>query len=316
MKIDEQWECWTLCATKINARTGREKGRHLWPRLVQKIAEGETSYELGHFLCNRICSQLEMMLSARSHELLRRKCAKLQFLASEWLGLFSPTYLELFPASPGRCPAAGNHLRYFSDPTGSNTITIPDWIGNTSRCPAAGNHLRYFSDPTGSNKITIHDWIGNSAAGHLEKWETALDRCWRKVQVIPRWETADSHIFGAKARANVPIAPFPTDCKSDCARSGLRLKSKSDDWKNKIKIANFWPPRWAGQESIPERQIGYARLNSTNLDVVFWQGAICAPNNLRDALSFFHIYVPPQVLWPIQKPVKSESRSANKKHEN
>ena len=26
--------------------TGGEKGRHLWPRLVQKIAEGKTSYEL------------------------------------------------------------------------------------------------------------------------------------------------------------------------------------------------------------------------------------------------------------------------------
>ena len=46
MKIDEQWECWTLCAIKMKARTGGEKGRHLWPRLVQKIAEGETSYEL------------------------------------------------------------------------------------------------------------------------------------------------------------------------------------------------------------------------------------------------------------------------------
>ena len=30
-----------------------------------------------------------------------------------------------------RCPVAGNHLRYFSDPTGSNSITIPDWIGKT-----------------------------------------------------------------------------------------------------------------------------------------------------------------------------------------
>ena len=28
-----------------------------------------------------------------------------------------------------RCPVARNHLRYFSDPTGSkNTITNPDWI--------------------------------------------------------------------------------------------------------------------------------------------------------------------------------------------
>ena len=37
----------TVCATKkIKARTGGEKGLHLWPRLVQKIAEGKTSYEL------------------------------------------------------------------------------------------------------------------------------------------------------------------------------------------------------------------------------------------------------------------------------
>ena len=43
--MDEQWECWTLCAIEIKARTGGGKGRHLWPRLVQKIAEGKT-YEL------------------------------------------------------------------------------------------------------------------------------------------------------------------------------------------------------------------------------------------------------------------------------
>ena len=32
---------------KMKARTGGEKGRHLLPRLVQKIAEGKTSHELG-----------------------------------------------------------------------------------------------------------------------------------------------------------------------------------------------------------------------------------------------------------------------------
>ena len=36
-----------------------------------------------------------------------------------------------------RCPVARNHLRYFSDPTGSNTIKNPDWIGKN-----------VFSDPT------------------------------------------------------------------------------------------------------------------------------------------------------------------------
>ena len=30
----------------MKARTGGGKGRHLWPRLVQKVAEGKTSYEL------------------------------------------------------------------------------------------------------------------------------------------------------------------------------------------------------------------------------------------------------------------------------
>ena len=32
---------------KKKARTGGEKGRHLWPRFVQKIAEGKTFYDLG-----------------------------------------------------------------------------------------------------------------------------------------------------------------------------------------------------------------------------------------------------------------------------
>ena len=42
-----------------------------------------------------------------------------------------------------RCPVAGNHLRYFSDPTGSNTITIRDRIGKN-----------VFSDPIGGcNRI-------------------------------------------------------------------------------------------------------------------------------------------------------------------
>ena len=45
MKIYEQLECWTLRG-KMNARTGGEKGWHVWSRLVQKTAEGKTSYEL------------------------------------------------------------------------------------------------------------------------------------------------------------------------------------------------------------------------------------------------------------------------------
>ena len=52
MKIDEQWWEYNIYAEpyarqKMMARTVGEKGRHLRPRLVQKIAEGKTSYELG-----------------------------------------------------------------------------------------------------------------------------------------------------------------------------------------------------------------------------------------------------------------------------
>ena len=129
----------------------------------------------GPFLCSRICSQLEMVLSAPSHEILPRNCAKLVFLASKWLGFFLGTYLELFPASPDAQFQEITFVRYFFYPSGSTTITIKDRIGKT-----------------------------------------------RKVQAILRRETAGSHIFGAKGRANVPIAPFPTDCKPDCMRSGLK----------------------------------------------------------------------------------------------
>ena len=43
MTIDERWEGWTLHAIKMNVRTGEDNGRHLWPRLFQKIADGKTS---------------------------------------------------------------------------------------------------------------------------------------------------------------------------------------------------------------------------------------------------------------------------------
>ena len=48
MKIDEQWECRTLCANK-NEGTYRGGGGHLRPRLVQTIAEVKppTRSELG-----------------------------------------------------------------------------------------------------------------------------------------------------------------------------------------------------------------------------------------------------------------------------
>ena len=51
MKIDEHWECWTLkCDIKNKGACRAVEGAtptYLWPRLVQKIADGETSYELG-----------------------------------------------------------------------------------------------------------------------------------------------------------------------------------------------------------------------------------------------------------------------------
>ena len=99
-------------------RRANKKGEKSWSRrrqLVVKIKKkGRDSLDsvfayqvdtrwscvvcLGHFLCCRICSQLEIMvLSARSHKILPRQCAKLLFLASEWIGLLSKTYLELFP---------------------------------------------------------------------------------------------------------------------------------------------------------------------------------------------------------------------------
>ena len=43
-KIDEQWDCWTLCTIKIEGKTGGETGRHLWPRHVQK-PEGKKVWE-------------------------------------------------------------------------------------------------------------------------------------------------------------------------------------------------------------------------------------------------------------------------------
>ena len=45
MKIGEQFECWILQVIKMKAPTGGGKGRHLWPRLAEKIAEAQTLYQ-------------------------------------------------------------------------------------------------------------------------------------------------------------------------------------------------------------------------------------------------------------------------------
>ena len=69
MKVYEQWECWTLCAIKMKARTGGEEVWHLWPRLPQTIDEGKTSDELSWKVKVRIekknvhCSGYAVVLS-------------------------------------------------------------------------------------------------------------------------------------------------------------------------------------------------------------------------------------------------------------
>ena len=50
-----------------------------------------------------------------------------------------------------RCPVAGNHLRYFSDPTGSNTITIRDRIGKKTLFPIQSG-IVIVIDPVGPEK--------------------------------------------------------------------------------------------------------------------------------------------------------------------
>ena len=91
-------------------------------------------------------------------------------------------------------------------------------VSRFSRCPVAGNHRRHFFHPTGSSTITIPDRIEKT------KWETALDRFWRKLRLILRRARPISNIFGAKAHANVLQGTFSTDCKSNCIIIGLRRK--------------------------------------------------------------------------------------------
>ena len=50
-----------------------------------------------------------------------------------------------------RCPVAGNYLGYFSDPTGSNTITIRDRIGKKRFFPIQSGIVIIF-DPVGSER--------------------------------------------------------------------------------------------------------------------------------------------------------------------
>ena len=121
-----------------------------------------------------------------------------------------PIYLDLFPASPGA------QLQEIT--SGTFAIQLGQIRSEKTFLPTRSLIVIVF-DPVGSEKYRR----GFPATGHMEERETALDRSRRKVQLILRRETAVSHIFGAKARANVLISPLPTDCTSDCIRSGLKM---------------------------------------------------------------------------------------------
>ena len=71
------------------------------------------------------------------------------------------------------------------------------------------------------------------ATGPLEKRETALDRSWRKLQVILRQGWQIFNIFGAKAHASVLQSSFPTNCKSNCIIIGLKFEGT---------MVNIYPP--------------------------------------------------------------------------
>ena len=156
---------------------------------------------LAQLLRSWTCSPLKKYLSVRSHELLPRTRWKLVSLASEWVGVFSKIYPELFPASP--------------------------W-SQTIFSIRSGNAIVF--DPVGSKKC----WRWFPATGPLEKRETALDRSWRKFRLILRRGRPNSNIIGCaaiyvrkrpifevKAHANVLKGTFSTDSKSNRIIIGL-----------------------------------------------------------------------------------------------
>ena len=66
---------------------------------------------LGKLVCSWIRSRLRNYLLARTHDLLLRKCWKLDFLASEWLGVFSK-YISWAVSRFSRGPVARNHRQH------------------------------------------------------------------------------------------------------------------------------------------------------------------------------------------------------------
>ena len=59
MKKAEKWEFRTLCVTKIIQLSGGEGKTHVTMAIVQKVAEGRTSYELS-WRAKAIVNQTEM----------------------------------------------------------------------------------------------------------------------------------------------------------------------------------------------------------------------------------------------------------------
>ena len=118
----------------------------------------------------------------------------------------SRVYPELFLASPGaqlqEITLSLYHRKtwfasfhHFFDPTGSNTITIPDRIDKV-----------FVFDPMDDCNRIWPSWIEKVltvipfSTGPREKREIALDTSWRKLRLILTRGRLFSKIFGAKAQ--------------------------------------------------------------------------------------------------------------------
>ena len=135
------------------------------------------------------------------------------FLASEWLGVFSKIYPELFPASPG-AQLQEVTVSTFFDPTGSIRLHFP-----------IGSKKTFVSIRSGI--VPQLDW--KNADGdllQLPPWRSGK-QLWmdlgKKLQVVLRRGRPISNMFGAKAHANVLRGTFSTDYKSNCIIIGLKI---------------------------------------------------------------------------------------------
>ena len=168
---------------------------------------------------------VEKQLSARSHQLLPRKCWELVFLASECVGSLSKIYLGVFPASPG------TQIQEIAERTFSNQLDqirskCPIGSKNASKCPIGSKNVFFDPIPDLNNIHLI--WIEKVrtvifATGPLEKRETPPDETWRELRHILRRERTDFNMSGATAHANVLKGTFSTDWESDCIRIGLSV---------------------------------------------------------------------------------------------